>query len=660
MDAEEVIQLAFVLRSNGDKVLNGQGKLSLSTSLLNTLNGSFNLVTEQRDSLSSSFQVISSNTNVEIFSDLQFLHDFIQRSVSLKLIPGTLDGADEAVDISFFKNLKFLELHKVNADSVLGMQHLRPRLQFLVCVRSIHSLKDILEECGGDKSAGFLWNDLKEAIFSHNEIYALDNSLEFAPWLHTLDLSHNNIKCATQLNCLSNLKNLNLSYNKLEAVPEFNGQLCSRLQVTFLCLFSDTVTIINSLQVLVLKSNFIEDLKNLAILANLCELDLGDNCLLEHKNLSPISYLAALKCLNLDGNPLSYHPQHRMKTISYLHINTNTVRFLLDGVIVTKSEQRLVGTLHCAQMGQQRFLASYNSIASDTSTLVSAERPKRVRDATITEDDPCEVKVSPASAYSLTTSIEHLETKRQIKELREKYGESWLQQQAGSQLQEALGLEKTPMPVTSSPYEAEFLLHAKEFHSETNNKEKAEITSEQSNNTFVTAAESVISDDNSVYARRNDGSSSEEEVDLGDGDESIYLVTKRGEGEELFVVITKNRIYERDCITSKVKAHWHIESLTSCELTEAEEDVQRCVKLEFETLRKDKKQREYVLEKEEAERLTAVLKQVIENKPPDDSILVYQCMKCSHTFSLDKTLNHRKGPLECPACESTLVIEHEN
>lgn len=409
---------------------------------------------------------------------------------------------------------------------------------------------------------------------------------------------------------------------------------------------------------LVLKGNFIEDLKNLAFLVNLCELDLSDNCLLEHKTLSPISYLAALKWLNLDGNPISYHPQHRIKSISYLHINTNTVRFLLNGTIITKSEQRLVGTLHCVQMSQQRLLASHNSIVSDTSTVVASERPRRVRDATIAEANTCEVEISPISDYSLTTSIEHLETKRQIKELREKYGESWLQQQAGSQVQEALGLEKTPLPVTSSPYENEFLLHAKDFlHTELNGKEKTEVTSEVSNNTFATAVDSVVTDDNSVYARQNDGSSSEEDIDLGDGDESIYLVTKRGGEEELFVVITKHRIYERDCITSKVKSHWHIESLINCDLVD---DQPSYIRLEFETIRKDKKQREYVLEEEEAERLTAVLKSIIAQKPPDEHILVYQCMKCSHQFSLDTTLKRREKPLQCPACEGTLVIELED
>lgn len=405
-------------------------------------------------------------------------------------------------------------------------------------------------------------------------------------------------------------------------------------------------------QVLILRGNFIEDLKSVACLVNLCDLDLSDNCLLEHKALSPVSYLAALKWLNLDGNPISYHPQHRIRSISYLHINTNTVRFLLNGAIITKSEQKLVGTLHCAQMAQQRFLTSYNSIASDTSTVVASERPRRVRDATISEADCCEEEDISVLTQSFTTSVEHLETKRQIKELREKYGVSWLQQQAGSQVQEALGLEKTPLPVTSSPYESEFLLHAKEFH----NREKAEVTSEQSNNTFATAVESVISDDNSVYAKQKDDSSSEEEIDLGDGDDSIYLVTKCG-GDEILVVITKNRIYERDCITSKVIAHWHIESLNSCVVVEGEPSY---IKLDFKTLRKDKQQREYVLNGEDAEKLATVLQEIVQNKPPDDSILVYQCMKCSQQFSIDLMLDLRRKPLECPSCGSTVVVEHEN
>lgn len=233
MDAQAISQLADILRRNGDKVLSGESKFTLSISLLNTVNNSFNLIIEQRDALNSSFQVLSNtNTGLEIFSDIQFLHDFVQRTVSLKLLTNIIrETSDVEVDVSSFRNLKLLELHKVHVGLVTGLQALRDRLQFLICVRSLNNLKDVLNTCGADKTLGNLWNELKEAVFSHNDLDALDDSLEFTPWLHTLDLSHNNLKSTELLNCLSNLKHLNLSYNKLEKVPEFTGQICSRLQV---------------------------------------------------------------------------------------------------------------------------------------------------------------------------------------------------------------------------------------------------------------------------------------------------------------------------------------------------------------------------------------------------------------------------------------------
>lgn len=235
MDANQIAQLAAILRGNGDQVLNGHCKLTLSQNLLNGLNEGFELVTEQRDSMSSSFQVVNNtNAKFEAFSDLQFLHDFVQRSTSLKLIPDSVgETCNASLNISKFKNIKLLELYKVNAKSIVGLQNLRAHIQYIICLRSLKALQDILDQCNGDDNPAFVWKELKEAIFSHNGLRELDSSLKYAPWLHTLDLSHNSIQIADQLNCLCNLKQLNLNYNKLEKVPEFTGQLCNRLQVRF-------------------------------------------------------------------------------------------------------------------------------------------------------------------------------------------------------------------------------------------------------------------------------------------------------------------------------------------------------------------------------------------------------------------------------------------
>lgn len=96
--------------------------------------------------------------------------------------------------------------------------------------------------CGGDAGVGFVWASLKHLVLPHNALECLDESLELAPWLQILDLSHNMITNAKEISCLSNLRYVNLGYNKLERVPIFNK------------------AVLYSLQVLVLKNNYIDNL----------------------------------------------------------------------------------------------------------------------------------------------------------------------------------------------------------------------------------------------------------------------------------------------------------------------------------------------------------------------------------------------------------------
>lgn len=98
--------------------------------------------------------------------------------------------------------------------------------------------------CGGDAGVGFVWGSLRSLALPYNALVRIDKSLELAPWLQTLDLSHNLISTAAEidLNCLPNLKNINFGYNKLEAVPAFSKP------------------VFHTLQVLVLKNNYIENL----------------------------------------------------------------------------------------------------------------------------------------------------------------------------------------------------------------------------------------------------------------------------------------------------------------------------------------------------------------------------------------------------------------
>lgn len=233
-------QLATLLRENGDKVLNSESRLCLSTNLLNDLNESFSLIVDEKEALNSTFQVIgTSSFKVDLLIDLQFLHDFVQRAISLKLTSKNYNGV---VDVRKFKNLKLLELRQIPINLVLGLNYLRNQLKYLICIHSVSNLRELFVNCGGDKSDKYVWSELKEANLSYNGFKSIDNSLEYVPWLQTLDLSHNKLVNVQAIDCLINLKHLNLGYNQLEAVPLFNRELSRKLQV------------------LVLKNNYIEDL----------------------------------------------------------------------------------------------------------------------------------------------------------------------------------------------------------------------------------------------------------------------------------------------------------------------------------------------------------------------------------------------------------------
>lgn len=348
--ADNINDLAALLREDGDKVLDASSKLSLSATLLRKLNVSFSKLFRQSED---TFHVVSSSSDIiESFLDLQFVYEFLQKTIALKILPGT--GNQSAVDINVFRNLKLLEIHRFSLSLVKGIKSLRTQLQYLTCMRSLSALKEVLEWCGGDRSQGFVWCELREAVFSHNGINNLDASLEFTPCLQTLDLSHNKIQNAQPLNCLSHLEFLNLSFNRLESLPSFSSNITNRLQV------------------LILRNNYIEDIQELAVLSKLKQLDLANNCLMNHAALGPLSNLPLLQCLVLQGNPLSFHQQHRSLTARYLHSYTASRNFVLDGVALSKAERRLVGSLHPSPAPLERS-SSFNSTTT-ASTVVPADR----------------------------------------------------------------------------------------------------------------------------------------------------------------------------------------------------------------------------------------------------------------------------------------------
>lgn len=160
--------------------------------------------------------------------------------------------------------------------------------------------------------------------------------------------------------------------------------------------------------------------------------------------LTPLANLAALQWLNLEGNPISYHKEHRTLTAHNLHKNTGTVRFMLDRQVMNKKEIKHVGSLHPLRAKMPALSGSCSSSSVNT-TLV--ERSRRTRHATISdENEKTDLDETFASVPSLVSSNDHLETRRRIEELIEKYGSTWLYKEGGSMVQDILGRNHFSIP----------------------------------------------------------------------------------------------------------------------------------------------------------------------------------------------------------------------
>lgn len=128
---QEIMELVRLLRQNGDKILSASSKLSLSTKLLHSLNEAFLLIVVESEDLDTSFRVCNSS-KIDIFRDVKFLHDFVQKTVGLKITHYSSDPK-VTIDICKFRHLKYLELKKVSIELVKGLQSVRGQLESVTC-----------------------------------------------------------------------------------------------------------------------------------------------------------------------------------------------------------------------------------------------------------------------------------------------------------------------------------------------------------------------------------------------------------------------------------------------------------------------------------------------------------------------------------------------
>jgi Leucine-rich repeat (LRR) protein len=602
-----------------------------SGELLRSLNDSFSLIIDENEFVPPQmFQVTKpNNAKSNVFRELMFIYDFIQKTLVLKLTKFLEDDEDDTcvIDISKFRNLTTIEFQRIDIQRVVGLQLLRSQLQEITAERCLKNIKDLLMHCAGDNSNSFIWNSLKRADFSYNNLERIDNSFEFAPYIQHLNLSHNKIFQISALVWLPNLKNLNLSYNQLTSIPKLNVESLKRLQV------------------LTINANLIEDLSGIIRLDALLELDLADNCLLDHQILLPLCTLNSLRYLNLSGNPLAFHPKHRSATCRYLSRNASQVQFQLDGEFLSKTEKSLSGSYeNYFPLFGSRMTMSTTSSRATPSTKSRCDTPNSslssVNSFNITEQRttssqkrmrPRCVEIEESESKNNKSKLEsnkrpllkegskdHLITKIEIEKMREQFGNDWLhnhedQNDAEKGTRRRLFEDIIAMSPTGSADDATII-----------------NDSNVGNETVYKTAEG------SMYASALEESveslhhEEEEPVILSDPEdnEAQFIVVDVFSKEDLFLIVTDNCIKERDAMTMRTLTKWGISTLESVERPRT------CIiRLTFDTIRKDKRERQYEMEAKPCQQLERLLRDYLSTKPLSEmNQTVYKCLKCNSEF----------------------------
>uniref|UniRef100_A0A0A1X2V1 Serine/threonine-protein kinase 11-interacting protein n=2 Tax=Zeugodacus cucurbitae TaxID=28588 RepID=A0A0A1X2V1_ZEUCU len=787
MDPQKITELANLLRKNGDKILSSEFSLTLSGSLLRALNDSFTLITDGAAEIGTSpqtFQVAKTvNSRSPVFTDLQLIYDFVQKTPLLCIVHYATDEYfDGTIDISKFRALRRLEVQKTSVRQVVGIQRLRAQLQQLICVKSLTSVEDIITRCGGDNSNGFVWNELKIADFSYNNLQRVDAALEFAQFLQHLNLRHNKLRSVEAVKWLPHLKTLDLSYNCLQCVPQFHLEAYKRLQS------------------LNMSNNFVEDLMGIAKLEALTDLDLSDNCLLDHSCLLPLSALITLNYLNLYGNALCCHPKHRLATAQFLHKNTATVKFLLDLEPLSKSEKSVTGSQQLRHVGAlnryaQRSsstsinssrvpssthtpsssvgsLSSFKFNVSSTNSVKAAngmrKSSSKTRTVDIIEDEGAlpqttderdeamlaeklkPVKIALEKGDISEQDTQHLEAKKQIENLREKYGVNWLQSGNAEMIQSALeyssftGMETksntaatntsrqqlddflgelsesalaSSRPTSQTQYDnnatydstlrsstplyesrlsgevSKLELHASPIkangandnndatmyqsmnstNSYTNENQTFYRTVNDSDNTLMqTAADSLSSaleqanmsddaeteveiDDEPPHLKNVYANATIEESDVSEpeDDEVTYIVYTMPRNEAVFLTISENYLRVRDTLTQKTITKWSLKILESCDRIKS-----NTIRINFDTIKADKKERIYTVEDGLCQELERKLRDILSQRDLTEmNQTVYRCVNCTCQFAVETKYKPQNQAIHCPDCKSSFVAE---
>ncbi|XP_008824021.1 serine/threonine-protein kinase 11-interacting protein isoform X2 [Nannospalax galili] len=697
-----VWKLAGLLRESGDAVLSGCSTLSLLTATLQQLNRVFELHLGPWGPGQTGFVALPSHpADSPIILQLQFLFDVLQKTLSLKLVHVPGPDLPGPIKIFPFKSLRQLELRGVPLHCLHGLRGIYSQLETLVCSRSIQALEEILSACGGDLCSALPWLALLSADFSYNTLTHLDSSLRLLSALRFLNLSHNQVQdCKGFLMDLSELYYLDISYNHLYLVPRMGPSGAA-------------------LGILILRGNELRNLQGLEHLRNLRHLDVAYNLLEGHRELSPLWLLAELRKLYLEGNPLWFHPAHRVTTAQYLSPQARDAAhsFLLDGEVLSLKDLQTPESSGLGPMapplplslgsttetsGGPELSDSLSSGGIVTQALLRKVKSRvRVRRASISEPsdtDPELRTLDPSPSGWFVQQHRELEL---LNSFRERFGCDWLQYRSHLETSGSPPLTTTKTPALSTP---PLDVQGLESVCSPLATEKAESTKESPQK--VSEEDRVEPEPQKEEEREEqDEEGAREDLEEEEQDQKevevelcrpMLVCPLQGlagvRGKECFLRVTSAHLFEVELRAARTLERLELQSLVAAEL-EPETGTQRqpvledpdplpgapILALRFSYIFPDRQLRRYVVLEPEAheaiQELLAVLtpfttveqQQLGKARNPQEPR--FQCLRCSCEFKPEESMlgldseegwkplfQKTESPVVCPNCRSDHVV----
>ncbi|XP_039210319.1 serine/threonine-protein kinase 11-interacting protein isoform X1 [Crotalus tigris] len=648
--------LAQLLQDSGDLILDGTSTLTLFTSTLQILNQIFDQYLLPRNQNHGFIALSSHPAETSAILQAQFLFDVLQKTLSLKLIFVPDCSLPAPVKISPFKSLRRLELKCVPLHYLQGLRFVYSQLEALTCSRCVNSLEEILSACGGDLSSALPWLELHTANFSYNSIATLDDSLQLLNVLKALDLSHNLIQdCQHYLTVLMELEYLNVAYNFLPKVPELG--LHSRVK----------------LMTLILRYNHLANISGVEQLSNLQHLDIAYNLLLEHSALAPLAWLHNLRRLHLEGNPLWFHPNHRLATLVHLSPRAISCNFLLDEEPLSASNLQHHSNLNPAiaqplcPSGSERIMINRNALESsyaadqsdsqspkDSTSAMPSSRKRtkgriKVRRASISEpsDTEHDYRTQPLSediVQQHQAEIEHMDN------VRDRFGANWLQYR---RYLEADGPTKSTVH-SSSPTgnslessggvseQNKSTMQEQNLPDAVEGKDPELLDSE----TGVESPKATAEKDRSIAKEDKDQEEILEAVDLC---QPVLVSQIEGDGNPepdwIFLRVTAQHVMEVELRAAKILHRLELQSLQKAEISEMQwrrKDLERefpVLTLYFNYICKERQKRCYIVLDDDPELrmqdLLRVLAPTLEKNRKNRDLAEgpkLQCLKCKQEF----------------------------